>query len=218
VVTEGGSINEDVLPLFPLQIVLFPGSSVPLHIFEERYKTLIRECIAEKKEFGVNLIHENEVLKVGCAARVSTVLHRYEDGRMDIIVQGTRRYRLERYQQTDAPYIVGSVRFLTTSREDTNSVLAADTVILYNEFVSKVYRDKVAQIDVHAREEGLSFRLAQKAGMDLLRRQKLLESDSENDRLEMLNVYLTAMLPRLDRLEEVERIVRSDGYLQQDPE
>ncbi len=207
-------MNENVLPLFPLQIVLFPGSSVPLHIFEERYKTLIGECIAEKKEFGVNLIHENEFLKVGCAARVSTVLHRYEDGRMDIVVQGTRRYRLERSVEGRAPYLLGHVRFLATTGEEVNKVLAADTIMLYNEFVSKVYRDQVARVDVHACDEGLSFRLAQKAGMDLLRRQKLLESESENDRLEMLNAYLTAMLPRLDRLEEVERIIRSDGYLQ----
>jgi Lon protease-like protein len=211
-------MKESLLPLFPLQVVLFPGSSVPLHIFEERYKTLVRECIAGKKEFGINLVHEKEVLKVGCAARVSTVLHRYEDGRMDIIVEGTRRYRLERYEPGNAPYAVGLVRFLTTSDEEVNSVLAADTVVLYNEFVSKVYGDRVPKVDVHAAEAGLSYRLAQKAGMDLLRRQKLLESDSENDRLEMLNAYLTAMLPRLDRMEEVERIVRSDGYLEQPPE
>jgi Lon protease-like protein len=211
-------MTERLLPLFPLQVVLFPGSSIPLHIFEERYKTLVRECIAEKKEFGINLVQENEVLKVGCAARVSTVLHRYEDGRMDIIVEGTRRYRLEGYEQGATPYAVGSVRFLTSSAEEVNTVLAADTVLLYNEFVSKVYGDRVPQVDAHASGAGLSYRLAQKAGMDLPRRQKLLESDSENDRLEILNTYLTAMLPRLDRMEEIERIVRSDGYLQQDPE
>jgi Lon protease-like protein len=202
-----------LLPLFPLQVVLFPGSSLPLHIFEERYKTLISECLEERKEFGVNLVHQNEMLKVGCTAAVSSVVKRFADGRMDIAVVGRNRYELLRYEVGRAAYLVGDVRYLASVGEDLDRALAEETVVLYNELVSRVYNDKLPQIEVREYEQGLSFVLAQKSGMDLLQRQRLLELSSENGRLEMIHAYLTGAIPRLDKIEEIERVIQSDGYL-----
>ena len=206
-------MSQELLPLFPLQLVLFPGSSLPLHIFEERYKILINKCIEETKEFGINLFHHNEFQKVGCTAVVTSVTQRYDDGRMDIIVLGRRRYTLLRYDVGRAPYMVGQVQFFVAMPERINKKLAEATVRLYNELVERVYKQQVPQIRIESYEPGLSFVLAQKAGMDLLQRQRLLESTSENERLKMLSSYLSGVIPKLERLGEIERIIQSDGYL-----
>jgi Lon protease-like protein len=206
-------MNERPLPLFPLQVVLFPGSSLPLHIFEVRYKTLIGEVIDGTQEFGINLVTDKQIAEIGCTATVAQVLMRYDDGRMDIIVEGRRRYRVERYDSESAPYLTGWVTFLPTSNEEPKGSLSAETIVLYNQLITRVYKGRVSAIDETLRRESLSFLLAQKAGLDLARRQMLLEMDSENERLRMLRQYLQEVIPKLDQLEEVERVVRSDGYL-----
>jgi Lon protease-like protein len=206
-------MSERVLPLFPLQVVLFPGSLLPLHIFEERYKVLVRECIAGGSEFGINLVYEKELQKIGCTAIIANVVRRYDDGRMDIVVQGRRPYRVLHEKVSDKPYLEGLVHFLVRVEEEIDRGLAAETVEMYNELVSRVYRNQVQLIKTEKYELGLSFVLAQKAGMDLMQRQHLLESSSENERLRMLHNYLGSVIPKLEKIEEVERIVKSDGYL-----
>jgi hypothetical protein len=114
---------------------------------------------------------------------------------------------------SDKPYLEGLVHFLVRVEEEIDRGLAAETLEMYNELVSRVYRNQVRPIRTEKYELGLSFVLAQKAGMDLMQRQHLLESSSENERLRMLHNYLASVIPKLEKIEEVERIVKSDGYL-----
>jgi len=209
-------MGEERLPLFPLQVVLFPGSMLPLHIFEERYKALINECTNGKREFGINLVDGQRFCPVGCKASVTQVLQRYDDGRMDIVVQGGDRYTLLRYGDDVAPYLVGFVEKLWDRNEQVDNEVARDTVALYNRLIAAAYKDKVQPVPAEAEVDGISFRLAQKAGMSLRQRQELLELCSENERLRLLHKYLTEVIPRLEDLEELERIIRSDGYLSSD--
>src|SRR4051794_9049047 len=83
-------------PLFPLGLVLLPGALVPLHIFEERYKQMIGECLDEEREFGILWLADDELKDVGCAARVSRVLELCEDGRTNIPAGGPTPFRMER--------------------------------------------------------------------------------------------------------------------------
>ncbi len=78
-------------PLFPLGLVLLPGEVVPLHIFEERYKLMIGECLEQDTEFGIVWLSDDELKDTGCSARVTQLLERMEDGRMNILVEGTVR-------------------------------------------------------------------------------------------------------------------------------
>jgi ATP-dependent Lon protease len=206
-------MSEVLLPLFPLQVVLFPGSSLPLHIFEERYRILVAESLEGRREFGINLLAEERIAEIGCTAVVKRVVQRYDDGRLDIVVEGKRRYRLHRYDHDKAPYLVGWVEFLPASGEMPDRTLLADTIVLYNKLVSMVYRGKVKELARHLHSDDVSFLLAQKAGMDLTQRQLLLETENENERLRLLHQYLSEAIPKLERLEEVERVIRSDGYL-----
>src|SRR4029078_8999387 len=93
-------------PLFPLGLVLLPGELVPLHIFEERYKQMIGECLDEEREFGILWLAGAEVEDIGCAARVTRVLERFDDGRMNILAEGTTPFRMER-RMGDMPYPAG---------------------------------------------------------------------------------------------------------------
>jgi Lon protease-like protein len=210
-------MNKSRLPLFPLQVVLLPHAALPLHIYEERYKLLLRECIAKSGEFGIVLAREQGLAEIGCTATVTTVLKTYDDGKMDVLVEGRRRFRIRTLHTDLAPYAVGDIEYPPTVEEPTDPGLARETIALYNELVGIVYGGRIKQLDPDLAGSGISFVMAQKAGLDLEQRQLLLEMDSEQDRLSMLLGYLTTTLPRLKKMEEIERIIRSDGYVENHP-
>lgn len=201
------------LPLFPLQVVLLPHAALPLHIFEERYKLLTRRCIRESSEFGIVLAREQSFAAIGCAAGITSVLKTYDDGQMDILVEGRDRFRIVEVHAAGAPYVVAEVEFFTDDEPMADPALVEETVGLYNQVVRIVYGGQVRELDPGAVAPGVAFVMAQKAGLEVEQRQAILEHRSERLRLEMLRGYLTDVLPRLKKFEEVERIIRSDGYL-----
>jgi len=98
-------------PLFPLGLVLLPGELVPLHIFEERYKQMIGECLDEQREFGILWLADDALKDVGCTARITRVLERFDDGRMNIVVEGATPFRLER-RIGELAYPAGDIELL----------------------------------------------------------------------------------------------------------
>ncbi len=116
------------MPLFPLNVVLFPGMALPLHIFEPRYREMINRCLDESLAFGVVLIKEGPEVggdalphRVGTAARIVKV-DRQSDGRMNIQVVGTRRFRIEELNH-DRPYLSGRVRHFPVTDGDTKRAM-----------------------------------------------------------------------------------------------
>ena len=201
------------LPLFPLQAVLLPHAALPLHIFEERYKTLIHMCIRESSEFGIVLSREQSFAMIGCVAGITSVIRTYDDGQLDILAEGRERFRIVEVRTAAAPYAIAEAEIFTDDDSTADPVLVKETVVLYNEVVRIVYGGQVKELDPDAVTPGVAFVMAQKAGLDLEQRQTILEFRSERERLEMLHGYLVAVVPRLRKFEEVERIVHSDGYL-----
>ncbi|HTX19368.1 MAG TPA: LON peptidase substrate-binding domain-containing protein [Bacteroidota bacterium] len=201
------------LPLFPLKVVLFPGSALPLHIFEERYRTLVRECIEGQMEFGINFFEDDKIDPVGCTALVKDVLKEYDDGRLDISVEGRSRYTLVRTIESDSPYFVGEVVMLDDKPEKINYGSRRRAIEFYNRFVEVAFRGTVPQVNVATSDTRVSFLLVQKAGLELKDRQKFLGMDSENERLNLLNRHFESMLPLISTREKVERLVVNDGYL-----
>lgn len=203
-----------MIGLFPLHIVLFPGSSYPLNIFESRYKILIQEAMTSKTEFGINLVDAGRMFPVGCLAQVTEVLNTDEDGRMDIIVTGTNRYMVKAFYTDAAPYLTAD----TDAYEDENprpeySVLEG-TISLYNQLIESVYGEAEDLLDPSDwLGGGASFRMAQKSGLDLTVRQQLLEMRSETERLEFINQYLSEILPKIKEVEKFQMLVRNDGYV-----
>jgi len=103
-------MQEELLPLFPLQVVLFPRTALPLHIFEERYKQMIGEVLRGKTEFGVVQAGENGVVNTGCTASIEKVLKEYPDGRMDLLTIGRRRFEIIMLND-EKTYLRGAVEF-----------------------------------------------------------------------------------------------------------
>src|SRR5580692_1455061 len=107
-----------LLPLFPLQLVVFPGSAIPLHVFEERYKEMVGEAEASGTEFGIVLAKDNGIMNAGCTVVVESVLKRYPDGRFDVLTRGQRRFVIQSLNQ-DKEYLRGEVEFY--GDDDANS-------------------------------------------------------------------------------------------------
>ena len=108
--------NETQIPLFPLGVVLMPGQSLPLHIFEERYKLMINQCLDENKEFGVVFYDGGQLYSVGCTAGIEKVLKSYDDGRMDISTRGKKRFIIQELMELK-PYAEGKVIFFDDETE-----------------------------------------------------------------------------------------------------
>lgn len=198
------------LPLFPLNVVLFPNTPLPLHIFEERYRLLITRCLESKTPFGV-VYHKGETLEqVGCSARIERVLKRYEDGRIDIITVGSRRFSIESVDTTE-PYLQGLVRFL--DEEDADSAgseqilitRATDSLVRYTYYAGRdLDRDSLSELSA----SDLSFLIAGVDEMGLESKQKLLEMDQSLIRLEKA---IEAIDEVTDQLMAVARLKKAIG-------
>src|SRR4051794_18464661 len=106
-----------LLPLFSLSLVLLPGMKLPLHIFEERYRELMADVIPQNQEFGIVLAKERGIVNIGCTATVQKVLHRYEDGRLDIVVAGRRRFEIESLDE-EKSYLRAEIEFFDDEEEE----------------------------------------------------------------------------------------------------
>jgi Lon protease-like protein len=203
-----------LLPIFPLHAVLFPDARLPLHIFEQRYKILIAECVDQDSEFGINLFNNGTLHPIGCTAVVDEIVKRYDDGRMDIIVEGKRRYHLEKTVETTSPYYVGVVSFVFDREEKMDDPLRQKAIGLYNQMVRVAFKGRISEIDAATeRSKLLSFVMVQKAGFDLEQRQTFLSVQSENERLAVLVRHLEAAVPLLSSEEKRKELIMNDGYL-----
>src|ERR687896_131755 len=124
-------------PLFPLGIVLLPGEVVPLHIFEERYKLMIGECLDSDTEFGIVWLADDGLREVGCTARVTQVLDRFDDGRLNILVTGGTRFRLLRRIE-DLPHPAGDVELAEADGAAGDPALLAEARERYSDLVERV--------------------------------------------------------------------------------
>src|SRR5437764_668099 len=109
-------------PLFPLGIVALPGELVPLHIFEERYKTMMNECLREEKEFGIVWLSDDGLRETGCACAIERVIERMEDGRMNLLTRGTRPFRVVE-RQSHLAFPAGVIEFLDDREEELDANL-----------------------------------------------------------------------------------------------
>src|SRR5947209_5349856 len=148
-------------PLFPLQTVALPGELIPLHIFEERYKTMINDCLEGEREFGIVWLSDDGLRQVGCAAQIEQVLERMEDGRMNILVRGTRPFRvLER--QAHLPYPAGVIEFVEDRSESVDPKVADTAHGAYAELVTRATdrdpdADELAEMAAYARAATVDF-------------------------------------------------------------
>lgn len=197
------------IPIFPLQLVLFPSVPLPLHIFEERYRTLINRCLDEHTPFGVVYHHRESMKRIGCTALISDVLKRYDDGRMDILTVGGERFEIVSVDDTGL-YLEATIRYLHDDAANENDELAEQAIEQLLEYAlhTDVTIDRASLDDLTANQ--LSFLIA---GIDILAmetKQALLEIDDPDERLRVAVHELVVMNARLGAAERIKRIVGGD--------
>jgi ATP-dependent Lon protease len=200
-----GFMGPDRIPLFPLNVVLLPGATLPLHIFEPRYRQMVRRCVDEKSEFGILLGLPKGIVRVGCTAQVTEVLKRYDDGRMDIITVGRSPFRITKLINADAyakdALLEGDVDLLDDRDARVDARMRSELSRLYEVCHTLVFDDYPKNIEAEA-PEYLSFVVAATLPLDLMWKQQVLELRSEADRQERLVGYLREWAPHLQKQEK----------------
>jgi Lon protease-like protein len=200
---------DTLLPLFPLDVVLFPGTPLPLHIFEPRYKEMIGECLAEHRHFGVVRAVEQGLAEVGCTAEIITVVKEYPDGRLDLVAEGRKRFEVVRVNQ-ERSFLQAEVLMIddepgAAPREDT-----ARAVQLHSELLAIAG----ATQDISAADPSLlSFYLAGSLPLDLDFKQRLLGLRSEPERLSLLISYFETIIPNLRRAATARKTAGGNGHV-----
>jgi Lon protease-like protein len=194
-------------PLFPLPLVLLPSEVVPLHIFEERYKTMISLCLEEGREFGIVWLADDGLREVGCTAQIAEVLERAPDGRMNILVRGSTPFRLIAKQE-ELIYPAGTIELL----EDESAELEASA----GEEARERYADLLEHItderpDTSALAELSAYEMAASVEIDLQLKQGLLELRTEQERLHLLGRLLKDGMRRLEIAEGIAERARPNG-------
>jgi Lon protease-like protein len=211
-------MDNNLLPLFPLERVLLPEEPLPLHIFEHRYKTMIGECLQAKaagkgqQEFGVVLLKGQALSAVGCTARIINLTRQYEDGRMDILTVGKRRFEVLLTNE-ERPYLQGAVDYFEDEGPDAPSDEAAELAIeRFREAMRKLRQ--AAEMPVHLPRpyRYLSFRLAAALPLDLEFKQQLLILRNEPERLTLVQRALEMLMTHLDRVRESQKKAGGNGH------
>jgi Lon protease-like protein len=199
--------RQEGFPLFPLGIVALPSETVPLHIFEDRYKRMIEECLEHEREFGIVWLSDDELKPVGCACEIERVLERMDDGRLNILARGTRPFRLlERQHQL--PYPAGMVEFLAESEEEHDLYAAQAAQELYRELVVQATDREISAAELRRLD---AYDMAATVEFPVEEKQQLLELRSENARLRLLERLLQTALEHLDLLERARVRALSNG-------
>lgn len=199
---------EEMLPLFPLETVLLPHCELRLHIFEDRYREMIGECLERHDEFGVVQARGGGLMRIGCTASIEEVVRRYEDGRMDIVTLGRRRFAL-REVTGGRSFLRGTAVFFGDLDEaPPDSALVMETLAAWIE-LAKARGAEADPPDLNHPQ--LSFLLAD-ISPDLHFRQRLLEMQSERERLAAARDHFRRQVEKEKIRAAMEKVVRSNGH------
>ncbi len=212
-------MEEDLLPLFPLNLVLLPQELLPLHIFEERYKQMVGECLAAKEsgsgnqEFGIVQAEGDKIHTTGCTARIVNVVRRYEDGRLDILTIGSRRFEVLLTNE-EKMYLSGGVAFFDDDpgKDSVSDAEAQVAIGLFREALQRLRHAKDIPVHFPPPYRHLSFRIAGSLQVDNAFKQQLLASHNESERLAQVSEAMEKLLAHVTRLEQVQRKAGGNGH------
>ncbi|MBX2820400.1 MAG: LON peptidase substrate-binding domain-containing protein [Rhodothermaceae bacterium] len=202
------------IPVFPLGLVLYPKELLPLHIFEDRYREMISYCLDEEAAFGVLLMQDGKMANVGCEAVIDRVVTTYEDGRMDIIVEGTQRFKV-RDLQSSKSYMTADIEGIEEPEEPIQ-VETRERVITQHMRLLELAGRKVRP-NIYQNLDGISFFIAHNVGLSSEQKQQVLEMLTENERIVFLASHLETLIPKVEEYEDVRKKVQSNGHFKDFP-
>ena len=198
-----------MIPLFPLQLVVFPRVHLPLHIFEDRYKQMVGDAIRDGSEFGIVLAKEDGILSSGCTVKVEKVLEMYPDGRMDILTRGQRRFEIVSLNE-EKDYLQAEVAYFD---DDDLAPVAAELrdQALDNYRALSLLASARGHSDPDLEDRQVSFQVAQ-AVPDLDFLSTILRDRSESARLRQFNQFVAEYLPRQRSIERMKDLAPTNGH------
>jgi Lon protease-like protein len=212
-------MEEILLPLFPLELVLLPEEPLPLHIFEERYREMIGECLRAKtsgfgrQDFGVVLAKGQEISNVGCSAQIVTITRKYDDGRMDILTVGKRRFEILLTNE-EKSYLRASVEFFDDEGSDTPGETEAENAVrLFREIMRRLHQASEMPVHLPQPYRHLSFRLAASLPLALKFKQRLLSLRNEPERLQQVVHSMDQLIHQIDAVQEARDKAGGNGNI-----
>ena len=198
------------IPLFPLEVVLFPGMPLPLHIFEPRYRTMIARCVNEKIEFGVILATGTEIAKIGCSAEIVEKLKEYPDGRVDILCEGRVLFRPievlheKEYQEAIADYLPEDIPLQDPEKESQllERFQVCHALVFGQPWIVSSRDDELS----------LAFQMAARLPLELEVKQNLLEIREEHARQAFLLLRINELMPLLAQRQRLRKIAGGNGH------
>lgn len=197
----------DLLPLFPLEVVLLPHNRLPLHIFEPRYREMVGEAIRNDSEFGIVLATEKGVASIGCTARVEKVTERHPDGRFDILTIGVRRFEIILLNE-EKDYLRASVEFFDDDDPGPAPIAAREQALAAFNALKAIESLDIETPDPDTPQ--LSFYLAQ-AVPEIRFRHLLLATRSETARVRHLAEFLPFYAARQQRVVHIKNVAPRNG-------
>ncbi|MFI5193385.1 MAG: LON peptidase substrate-binding domain-containing protein [Chitinophagales bacterium] len=199
------------IPIFPLSIVVYPGETLNLHIFEPRYKELVKECFAAKKDFGIPTIIDGKVSETGTLVTIAEMAKEYENGEMDIVTKGTTVFRiLEIIKSVPDKLYSGAI---VNYPENTETYLPRELMELVLKAVRELHRMLKISKDFKKPDEELNaYDLAHHAGLSLEEEYDLLGLFREEQRQEYLKRHLGKVLPVIMEMEVLKERVKLNGH------
>lgn len=199
------------LPLFLLPLAALPGEEVPLHVFEPRYRALMEHCLSTGEEFGIVLTDDGGVRETGCAARVQRVVNRHDDGTLDVMTIGTRRFKLAGdVEEDEFPHAPASWVHDHPAGPHEEDADPAGALKLFGELSERV-TGSVTELHAAEADDQASFRIATRVAFGSAAKQGLLEMRSEAQRLDLLERLLRAALARLAQVDLRQAQASSNG-------
>jgi Lon protease-like protein len=202
------------IPLFPLNIVVFPSSKYPLHIFEERYKKMINKCLSEKTGFGIVTKLDNEISKIGSYVEIEDILQKFDNGEMDIFVVGKGRFFIDNVFTHPDKYLMAAVSEYEDLTSEVNPSLLLELQSSFERIIEKTNFQLEDAFWRNYEQTGLkSFKLAEKSGLSLQQQQSLITFRDENMRVNYLLEHYENLEKQISESPTIRSIVMSDGYI-----
>jgi len=199
----------NLVPIFPLPLVLFPTIPLPLHIFEPRYKEMIAECLEQHAVFGIIHAKQEEMAEIGCTAKILDVIKRYDDGKLDILTQGLRRFEILRVNE-ERSFLRAEVSYFDDEDNDAGGDARKQLLHLHKQLLalSGEQNPEIPSEDSPA----LAFEVAARVPLDLEFKQSLLGIRSEAERVSTLIAYYEALIPKVSRALHIRTKAGSNGH------
>jgi len=204
----------DQLPLFPLDLVLYPDEVLPLHIFEDRYQEMLNDCTTQDIPFGVLLSQEGKMKEVGCVAKVSKITESFEDGSKNIIVTGQERFKVLQVHNKRS-YLTADFEAILDLPSAAESAQVDRLIAQHIKLLELAGRTPSPSL--YENRDRLSFFVAHNAGLNLEQKQTVLETRAESMRVEYLITHLERFIPAVEEAESIRQKIKSNGHFKDFP-